>query len=105
MAPQDWDYFALEDVAYRGHQLTVVWDKLGTRYQLGQGLHVLIDGQEVYKSPELKPALIKNAVSAKPIAVQPKDAPVATNFAVNNDGTYYLESRRPIRLGKLARLP
>lgn len=40
------DYFCLEDVKIRGHEVTVFYDKTGKRYQRGTGLHVLLDGEE-----------------------------------------------------------
>ncbi len=52
LAPADWDYFALDDVPYRGHRVSVVWDRTGERYDLGQGLQVLVDGEAVATSPQ-----------------------------------------------------
>ncbi len=40
-----WDWFCLDRVRYHGHDLTVAWDRDGSRYGRGKGLHVLIDGQ------------------------------------------------------------
>lgn len=39
-----WDYFALENVSYRGHLISVFYDKSGTRYHQGPGLTVYVDG-------------------------------------------------------------
>ena len=39
-----WTYFGLENVAYHGHNLTIIWDKSGTQYNQGQGLTVWVDG-------------------------------------------------------------
>ncbi len=47
LAPPSWDYFALEDAPYHGHKVTVLWDRLGTRYGHGSGLSVLVDGTSV----------------------------------------------------------
>ncbi|KAM0264973.1 hypothetical protein ACHAQJ_000489 [Trichoderma viride] len=44
LVPSSWDYFALENVAYHGHNLTVIWDKTGQRYDQGTGLRVFVDG-------------------------------------------------------------
>ncbi len=89
LAPADWDYFALDDVPYRGHRVSIVWDKLGKRYQLGAGLHVLVDGHAVGKSDKLERVAIQHA-AALPAAKKVRDPRVATvNFAVNNDGAYY----------------
>jgi Mannosylglycerate hydrolase MGH1-like glycoside hydrolase domain/NedA-like, galactose-binding domain/Glycosyl hydrolase family 65, C-terminal domain len=37
-------YFCLDDVLYHGHRLTVVYDKDGTKYNVGKGLTVFVDG-------------------------------------------------------------
>jgi hypothetical protein len=39
-------YFCLEDVLYHGHKLTVLYDRDGSRYYLGKGLTVLVDGKK-----------------------------------------------------------
>ena len=40
-----WDYFCLDGVIYRGHALTIIWDKDGQRYHQGNGLTLLVDGE------------------------------------------------------------
>ena len=40
-----WSYFCLDNVLYHGHNITIVWDKDGSRYHVGQGLRVYVDGQ------------------------------------------------------------
>jgi hypothetical protein len=39
-------YFCLDGLSYHGHTLTVVYDKDGSRYKLGKGLIVFIDGKK-----------------------------------------------------------
>ena len=41
----DLDYFMMENVFYRGHNITVVYDKYGSHYNLGEGLSVFVDGE------------------------------------------------------------
>ena len=48
-----WDWFCLDNVLYKGQNLTIIWDKNGDRYQLGKGLRVLVNGIEVGHSPSL----------------------------------------------------
>ncbi len=48
-----WDWFCLDGVKYHGRTLTIVWDKDGKRYRLGQGLRVLADGQLVAHAEKL----------------------------------------------------
>jgi Alpha-L-arabinofuranosidase B (ABFB) domain/F5/8 type C domain/Trehalase len=47
LVPDSWDYFALENIPYHGHSLTVLWDRTGSRYGRGQGLGVYVDGTRV----------------------------------------------------------
>ena len=48
LVPQgQWDYFCLDGVSYRGHVLTIVWDKDGQRYHQGTGLTLMVDGKAV----------------------------------------------------------
>jgi len=38
-------YFAVRDVVYHGHQVSVLYDQDGKRYGLGRGLSVFVDGE------------------------------------------------------------
>ena len=44
LAPASWTHFAVENVAYHGHNLSMVWDRDGTTYGKGSGFRVWIDG-------------------------------------------------------------
>lgn len=90
LAPADWEYFALDDVPYRGHSVSIVWDKAGNRYGLGKGMHVLVDAKPVFTSPNLDPVLIQDAVPVKKQSdADSQSVKTQVNFAVNNDGHYY----------------
>jgi hypothetical protein len=39
-------YFCLQGLLYHGHHLTVVYDEDGSRYHLGKGLSVFVDGEK-----------------------------------------------------------
>ena len=85
LAPAEWDYFALDDVPYRGHRLAIVWDRKGGRYTLGAGLHILMDGKTQASSPTLGKLSVK-----LPAAVEkPAPATLRMNYAINNDGDYF----------------
>ncbi|PCD24557.1 hypothetical protein AU210_013676 [Fusarium oxysporum f. sp. radicis-cucumerinum] len=47
LTPSNWDYFAVENIAYYGHSITVLWDRTGSVYDRGEGLRVYLDGQLV----------------------------------------------------------
>ena len=100
LAPADWDYFALDDVPYRGHLVSIVWDKNGERYKLGKGLHVLVDGKTSRRRGHASARHHRRSDPSSRLPTKPArpivNALVATNFAVNNDGTFY-----PAIAGKL----
>ncbi len=55
LIPEDvWDWFCLDGVQYHGHNLTVIWDRTGERYNRGKGLILLADGQKLGQSPSLQ---------------------------------------------------
>ncbi len=85
LAPEEWDYFALDDVPYRGRLVSVLWDRTGKRYGKGAGLHVLADGKEVARSDRLAALTAKLPAPAAP--APPTRPPL--NYAVNNDAEYF----------------
>lgn len=48
-----WDWFCLDNIPYHGRNVSIVWDKNGDRYNMGKGLHILLDGIEVGHADEL----------------------------------------------------
>ena len=48
------DYFALDNVRYHGHMLTLLYDRTGKRYAKGPGLRILVDGAEVAQANGLQ---------------------------------------------------
>ena len=49
-----WEYFCLDNILYHGKIITVLYDKTGKRYKMGNGLRVFIDGKEVAASSHLR---------------------------------------------------
>ncbi|MCH1493870.1 MAG: discoidin domain-containing protein [Rubripirellula sp.] len=88
LVPEGWKYFALDQVPYRGHLISIVWDQTGTRYGIGEGFHILVDGEKVHTASTVGRVDVPNAVPniAKRLETS---ALVATNYVVNNDGGYY----------------
>ncbi|MBL8843174.1 MAG: hypothetical protein JNL90_16760 [Planctomycetes bacterium] len=92
LAPEEFDWWALDDVAYAGRRLAIAWDRDGTRYGLGKGLHVLVDGERVAGAASLSPLEVELPVAARGAsgaASSRAGAPLDVNFAVNNDGTWF----------------
>ena len=49
-----WDYFCLENVMYKDHKLTMLYDKSGKKYKRGKGLQVFVDGVLKGKSDKIE---------------------------------------------------
>jgi len=55
LLPEDkWDWFCLDRILYHGRNITICWDKYGTRYNRGKGLVILVDGKEVGRNDTLE---------------------------------------------------
>jgi len=64
LVPQDtWDYFCLDNVSYKGHKISVVYDKDGSRYNVGQGFKVFVDGVVKGESPTVEKMIINLGTS------------------------------------------
>jgi hypothetical protein len=83
--PQDWAFFAMDDIPYRGRKISILWDRDGSRYGKGTGLRVLADDREIASAP----ALGKLAVKLPDAAAGRGPATTVFNYAVNNDGDYW----------------
>ncbi|OAR02400.1 hypothetical protein LLEC1_06681, partial [Akanthomyces lecanii] len=77
LVPSSWTYFAVENLAYHGRSITVLWDESGTRYNQGKGLSVFIDGVLALQSGSIEEATLK-VTPAIPVAPAAK-----VNIAAN----------------------
>jgi len=50
-----WDWFCLDNVLYKDHLLTLVWDRTGDKFGKGAGLRVFADGIQIAEGKELAP--------------------------------------------------
>lgn len=82
LVPSTWDHFALENVPYRGRNVTVLWDRDGSRYGQGAGLRVYVDGRVVASRSGLGRLSV-------PVATVPVSRPAEVNDASNPAGTGY----------------
>lgn len=83
MAPESWDYFALDNVLYHGHKLSILWDRTGNRYRRGKGLVVIADGRTIARAPRLM-RLTALLPRARTVVVPLRRL---SNFTVHNDST------------------
>ena len=49
LAPAEWDWWCVDGIRYHGHDVTVLFDRDGTRYGRGKGLVTLVDGKAAAK--------------------------------------------------------
>ncbi len=54
-----WDYFCLDGVPYHGRSLTILFDKDGTKYHQGTGLHIFADGKLIGRTASLGKLTVK----------------------------------------------
>ena len=60
LIPQNqWDWFCLDRVHYHGHDITIFWDKYGSKYHKGKGFHIYNDGNEIMHTDKLKHIFVK----------------------------------------------
>jgi len=44
LIPDSWDHYAVENVPYHGHNVSILWDRDGSHYGQGAGMRVYVDG-------------------------------------------------------------
>ncbi|GIF38859.1 MGH1-like glycoside hydrolase domain-containing protein [Actinoplanes xinjiangensis] len=84
LAPASWDYFLLENAPYHGHNLTVLWDRTGTRYGRGAGLRIFVDGVPKAAQPGLNPLTVHVGAPVTPPAGERVD--IAANPQRHGNG-------------------
>ena len=58
----EWKYFCLDNVLYHGHNISIVWDRDGSRYHAGSGLSVYVDGTLVARRADIGPLICEKAL-------------------------------------------
>lgn len=84
--PDEWDYFALENVPYHGHLITILYDKTGERYHSGKGLMIYEDGRQIYTQESIRKVSVK---IGKPDLSHNYGLAYAENYATNTTKTGY----------------
>ncbi|MGN6637674.1 MAG: glycosyl hydrolase family 65 protein, partial [Mucilaginibacter sp.] len=51
--PGQWNWFGLDRVFYHGYNISVLWDKTGSKYHKGKGLFIYSDNKLIYHGKEL----------------------------------------------------
>ena len=72
--PGTWEYFCLDNVAYHGHEVTILWDRTGGRYGRGTGMRIMCDGREIGVSEGIRRVRIDlTPIQANSRAAPPSD--------------------------------
>jgi len=58
-----WDWFCLDKISYHNRNLTILWDKDGSRYHRGKGLRIFVDGKEVGHATTLTKLVCTDALN------------------------------------------
>ena len=54
LIPDDWDWFAVDNISYQGEKLSLVWDRTGKKYNRGKGLMLFKENVLVAKSSKIE---------------------------------------------------
>tara|TARA_B110000008_G_C16972058_1_gene564345 strand:- start:2583 stop:4232 length:1650 start_codon:yes stop_codon:yes gene_type:complete len=60
LIPDDWTFFAVENIFYQGKNLSLVWDKTGKKYNLGKGLMLFLEKELVAKADKIEKLTLIN---------------------------------------------
>lgn len=54
IVPEDWwEYFCLDNIPYKNHIFTIMYDKFGKRYNKGQGFMVFMNGELIKRTDKI----------------------------------------------------
>ena len=54
LIPEDWEWFAAENIYFQGKEISLIWDKTGKYYNLGKGLMLFIDKKLAIKKDKIQ---------------------------------------------------
>lgn len=86
LIPDSWDYFVLENVPYHGHLMTILYDKIGTKYNKEAGLTIYQDGKLLTNEPTIQKITVDMEVANPSNTFGITDR---NNLAVNCDRVGY----------------
>lgn len=82
-----WDYFIAENIPYHGHNITVLYDRDGSRYQAGSGLQIYVNGELSARRNGVGPMQVTIPSPIKYLNFN--GANKVENYAANVDGFGY----------------
>ena len=54
LIPEDWEWFAVENIHFQGKEIDLIWDKTGNHYRLGKGLMLFVDQNLVIQKDKIQ---------------------------------------------------
>ena len=54
LVPNNWEWFAVDNIYYQGKKFSLIWDKTGKRYSRGKGLMLFRENILVAKSNKVE---------------------------------------------------
>ena len=58
LIPQNWEWFAAENIPFQGKEISLIWDKTGEKYGLGKGLMLFVDQVLVEQKDKIQKIVI-----------------------------------------------
>lgn len=59
LIPQNWEWFAAENIPFQGKDISLIWDKTGEKYGLGKGLMLFVDKILVEQKDKIQNIFLK----------------------------------------------
>ena len=60
LIPNEWEWFAVDNIFHQGRKVSLVWDKTGEKYNLGKGLMVFLENKIVVKTNKIEKLVLNN---------------------------------------------
>ena len=59
LIPDDWEWFAVENIYFQGKEIDLIWDKTGDHYNLGKGLMLFVNQNLVIQKEKIQKIFLK----------------------------------------------
>ena len=59
LIPQNWEWFAAENIPFQGKDISLIWDKTGEKYGIGKGLMLFVDKILVEQKDKIQNIFLK----------------------------------------------
>ncbi|ODN03661.1 Beta-L-arabinobiosidase [Orchesella cincta] len=86
LMPSTWPYFIVENLNYHGHNITVLYDSDGSKYNTGTGMKIFLNGEEAASQSQLGRMSIN---IPPPIVDESYARKKVENYAANVNGFGY----------------